>query len=92
MLSGILLSSMDKGFVHDDHKHQYEQKKAGIEAEAYMASQKTEKGWGKAASNIGAGHLHADDSLGLFCTEMLRGGVYYAGIYGSTAEAQKYKS
>ena len=78
--------------MHDDHECQYEKKEARIEAEAYMAPEKAKEGWGKAASNIGAGHLHADDGLGLFCTEMLRGGVYYAGIYGSTAEAQKYKS
>ena len=43
-------------------------------------------------SNVGAGHLDADQSMRMLCAEMLRGGVDNTRVNGGAAEANEDES
>lgn len=54
-----------------------------------MVGDQAEQGRHEGSADIGAGHLDADEGLGLIRAEMLRCGMDDAGINGGTAKAHQ---
>ena len=75
--------------MHGGHQHKDEQQINGQQRDADVVGNKAEDGGHQAVAQVGAGHEHADNGLGVLRSEALRGGVDDAGIYGGAAQADE---
>lgn len=85
----LLPASPQRQLMHGGHQRQDKQQVQGQQGNADMVGDKAEEGRHQAVTQIGAGHKHPDDGLGVFCSEAFRGGVDNAGIDGGAAQTDK---
>lgn len=75
--------------MHGGHQRKDEQQINGQQRDADVVGNEAEDRGHKAVAQVGAGHEHADNGLGVLRSETLRGGMDDAGIYGGAAQADE---